>query len=55
MPVTSSCKKDDITMSGDYSNIHIALTKQAVDPTGESKDNYAIFFKICKNLWKKMS
>lgn len=48
MPVTSSYERDDITMTGDYSNMHIAPMKQAVELVGESKDDYVIFSDICK-------
>ncbi|EAI3905454.1 molybdopterin guanine dinucleotide-containing S/N-oxide reductase [Campylobacter lari] len=48
MPTTSSYERDDITMSGDYSNMNIAPMKQAVLPIGESKDDYEIFADICK-------
>lgn len=48
MPATSSYERDDITMSGDYSNMHIVPMKQAVEPVGESKDDYIIFADICK-------
>ncbi len=48
MPTTSSYERDDITMTGDYSNMNIAPMKQAVLPIGESKDDYEIFSDICK-------
>lgn len=48
MPATSSYERDDITMTGDYSNMNIAPMKQAVLPIGESKDDYEIFSDICK-------
>ncbi|QOR04092.1 molybdopterin guanine dinucleotide-containing S/N-oxide reductase [Campylobacter cuniculorum] len=48
MPATSSYERDDITMSGDYANMHIVPMKQAVLPEGESKDDYEIFADICK-------
>lgn len=48
MPTTSSYERDDITMTGDYSNMHIVPMKQAVKPIGESKDDYTIFSDICK-------
>ncbi|MBX2079262.1 molybdopterin guanine dinucleotide-containing S/N-oxide reductase [Campylobacter peloridis] len=48
MPATSSYERDDITMTGDYSNMNIAPMKQAVLPVGESKDDYEIFADICK-------
>lgn len=48
MPVTSSYERDDITMSGDYSNMHIVPMKQAVLPVEESKDDYEIFSDLCR-------
>ncbi|KGI56672.1 molybdopterin guanine dinucleotide-containing S/N-oxide reductase [Campylobacter sp. MIT 97-5078] len=48
MPVTSSYERNDITMAGDYSNMHIVPMKQAVAPVDESKDDYEIFADICK-------
>lgn len=48
MPVTSSYERDDITMSGDYSNMHIVPMKQAVLPAEESKDDYEIFSDLCR-------
>lgn len=37
MPVTSSYERDDITMTRDCSNMHIAPMKQAVEPVDEAK------------------
>lgn len=48
MPVTSSYERDDITMSGDYSNMHIVPMKQAILPVEESKDDYEIFSDLCR-------
>lgn len=48
MPVTSSYERDDITMTGDYSNMHIVPMKQAVLPIAESQDDYQIFSDLCK-------
>ncbi|TKX30114.1 trimethylamine-N-oxide reductase TorA [Campylobacter sp. MIT 12-5580] len=48
MPATSSYERDDITMAGDYSNMHIVPMKQAVAPLDESRDDYEIFADICK-------
>lgn len=53
MPATSSYERDDITMSGDYSNMHIVPMKQAVEPVGESKDDY-IFLLIFAKFMVKM-
>ena len=48
LPATSSYERDDISMSGDYSNMHIVPMKQAVLPEGESRDDYTIFSDLCK-------
>lgn len=48
MPTTSAYERDDITMSGDYSNMNIVPMKQAILPVGESKDDYEIFSDLCK-------
>lgn len=48
MPVTTSYERDDISMSGDYSNMHIVPMKQAVDKFEESKDDYEIFCDLSK-------
>ncbi|MFB1640296.1 molybdopterin guanine dinucleotide-containing S/N-oxide reductase [Campylobacter sp. MRC_CM3] len=52
IPTTSSYERDDITMTGDYSNMHIAPMKQAIEPIAESKDDYVIFSDICKEYGK---
>ncbi len=48
MPATTSYERDDISMTGDYSNMHIVPMKQAILPVGESKDDYQIFCDLCK-------
>lgn len=48
MPVTTSYERDDISMAGDYSNMHIVPMKQAIAPLDESRDDYKIFADLCK-------
>ncbi|WP_273403441.1 molybdopterin guanine dinucleotide-containing S/N-oxide reductase [Campylobacter avium] len=54
MPATSSYERDDIAMTGDYSNMHITPMKQAVLPEGESRDDYTIFADLCKVYGQKV-
>lgn len=48
LPATSQYERDDISMSGDYSNMHIVPMKAAVAPVGESKDDFSIFAELIK-------
>ncbi|AXK49744.1 trimethylamine-N-oxide reductase TorA [Aliarcobacter trophiarum LMG 25534] len=50
MPVTTSYERDDITMSGDYSNLNIIPMKQAVERQNEAKDDYDIFCDLAKEF-----
>ncbi|WP_418184781.1 molybdopterin guanine dinucleotide-containing S/N-oxide reductase [Aliarcobacter vitoriensis] len=50
MPVTTSYERDDITMSGDYSNLNIFPMKQAVEKQNEAKDDYEIFCDLAKEF-----
>lgn len=50
MPVTTSYERDDISMLGDYSNIAITPMKQAVEPIGESRDDFEIFADLSKEF-----
>lgn len=54
MPATSSYERDDLTMAGDYSNLQIVPMKQAVEPVGESRDDYAIFADLCKEYGEEV-
>lgn len=47
-PATTPYERNDITMSGDYSNAHIAPMKQLVEPQFGAKDDYQIFTDLCK-------
>lgn len=50
MPVTTSYERDDITMSGDYSNSSIVPMKQAVEKQNEARDDYDIFCDLAKEF-----
>ena len=54
MHATSSYERDDLTMAGDYSNMQIVPMKQAVEPIGESRDDYVIFSDLCKEYGEKV-
>lgn len=47
-PATTPYERNDITMSGDYSNANIAPMKQLVEPQFGAKDDYQIFSDLCK-------
>ncbi|MBT0882257.1 molybdopterin-dependent oxidoreductase [Campylobacter sp. 2018MI13] len=48
LPTTSQYERNDISMSGDYSNMHIVPMKAAVMPVEESKDDMQIFVELAK-------
>ncbi|PAF53986.1 trimethylamine N-oxide reductase I catalytic subunit [Helicobacter sp. 13S00482-2] len=50
MPITTSYERDDITMSGDYSNLSIIPMKAAVKPQFEAKSDYEIFCDLAKEF-----
>ncbi|WP_298021761.1 molybdopterin guanine dinucleotide-containing S/N-oxide reductase [uncultured Campylobacter sp.] len=47
-PTTTEYERNDITMSGDYSNMHIIPMKQVVAKQYGAKDDYQIFTDLCK-------
>ena len=47
-PTTTEYERNDITMSGDYSNMHIIPMKQVVVKQHGAKDDYQIFTDLCK-------
>ena len=47
-PTTTEYERNDITMSGDYSNMHIIPMKQVVAKQHSAKDDYQIFTDLCK-------
>lgn len=43
LPVTTSYERNDMTMTGDYSNQHLVPMKQVVAPQFEAQSDFAIF------------
>ncbi|WP_046994361.1 trimethylamine-N-oxide reductase TorA [Aliarcobacter butzleri] len=50
MPITTSYERNDITMTGDYSNLNIVPMKQAVTKQNEAKDDYEILSDLAKEF-----
>ncbi|WP_044418380.1 trimethylamine-N-oxide reductase TorA [Halarcobacter anaerophilus] len=50
MPVTTSYERNDITATGDYSNLNIVPMKQAVKKQYEARDDYQIFSDLSKEF-----
>ncbi|WED29449.1 molybdopterin guanine dinucleotide-containing S/N-oxide reductase [Vibrio sp. DW001] len=43
LPITTSFERNDMTMTGDYSNQHLIPMKQAVEPQGEARNDFDVF------------
>ncbi|MFC1233950.1 molybdopterin guanine dinucleotide-containing S/N-oxide reductase [Vibrio sp. F74] len=43
LPITTSFERNDMTMTGDYSNQHLIPMKQAVKPQGEARNDFDVF------------
>lgn len=50
LPATTIYERNDIAMSGDYSNLNLVPMKQAVAKQGESRDDYQIFCDLAKEF-----
>ncbi len=50
LPITTSYERNDISMSGDYSNLHIVPMKQLVEKQFESVDDYKVFCDLAKEF-----
>ncbi|AIR64424.1 molybdopterin guanine dinucleotide-containing S/N-oxide reductase [Cedecea neteri] len=46
LPVTTSFERNDMTMTGDYSNQHLVPMKQVVAPQGEARNDFDIFAEL---------
>ena len=53
-PTTTAYERNDITMTGDYSNMNIVPMKQVVEKFEESRDDYQIFSDLCKAYAKNL-
>ncbi|PLX62349.1 MAG: trimethylamine-N-oxide reductase TorA, partial [Vibrio alginolyticus] len=43
LPITTSFERNDLTMTGDYSNQHLVPMKQVVEPQGEARNDFDVF------------
>lgn len=43
LPITTSLERNDLTMTGDYSNQHLVPMKQVVEPQYESRNDFDVF------------
>lgn len=43
LPITTSFERNDLTMTGDYSNQHLVPMKQVVEPQFESRNDFDVF------------
>lgn len=43
LPITTSFERNDMTMTGDYSNQHLIPMKQVVEPQGEARNDFDVF------------
>lgn len=50
LPATSTYERNDIAMTGDYSNLNLVPMKQAVEKQGESRDDYQIFCDLAEEF-----
>lgn len=50
LPATTTYERNDIAMSGDYSNLNLVPMKQVAEKQGESRDDYQIFCDLAKEF-----
>lgn len=43
LPITTSYERNDLTMTGDYSSMHLVPMKKVVDAQHQAKDDYEVF------------
>ena len=46
LPATTSFERNDLTMTGDYSNQHLVPMKQVVPPQGEARNDFDVFAEL---------
>ncbi|EAM1155528.1 molybdopterin guanine dinucleotide-containing S/N-oxide reductase [Salmonella enterica] len=46
LPATTSYERNDLTMTGDYSNQHLAPMKQVVSPRWEARNDFDVFAEL---------
>ncbi|PMH06351.1 molybdopterin guanine dinucleotide-containing S/N-oxide reductase [Vibrio splendidus] len=50
LPITTSFERNDLTMTGDYSNQHLVPMKKAVEPQGEARNDFDVFADMAELL-----
>lgn len=50
LPITSSFERNDLTMTGDYSNQHLIPMKQVVPPQFEARNDFDVFADMAERL-----
>lgn len=50
LPITTSFERNDLTMTGDYSNQHLVPMKQVVEPQGEARSDFDVFADMAEYL-----
>jgi trimethylamine-N-oxide reductase (cytochrome c) len=50
LPITTSFERNDLTMTGDYSNQHLVPMKQVVEPQGEARNDFDVFADMAELL-----
>lgn len=50
LPITTTFERDDLTMTGDYSNQHLVPMKKVVEPQGEARDDFQVFADMAELL-----
>lgn len=52
LPATTSFERNDLTMTGDYSNQHLVPMKQVVPPRDEARNDFDVFAELSER-WEK--
>ena len=52
LPATTSFERNDLTMTGDYSNQHLVPMKRVVMPRDEARDDFEVFAELSER-WEK--
>ncbi|MGF1788816.1 molybdopterin guanine dinucleotide-containing S/N-oxide reductase [Photobacterium swingsii] len=50
LPITTSLERNDLTMTGDYSNQHLVPMKQVIEPQHESRNDFDVFADMAELL-----
>lgn len=52
LPITTSFERNDLTMTGDYSNQHLVPMKQVVSARGEARNDFDVFARLSE-MWEQ--